>query len=103
MNVKRCSGLPGIEVALALGLLVLLPSKAYPVRPTDTAATIEVRDKPVEIHNKDQGWGELPSLAVTADYAYVAYDVREGYESHVYLARVPRRPGGEITKIRSPT
>jgi hypothetical protein len=53
--------------------------------------TIEI--EPVEIHSKEAGWAELPDVAVVRDHAYVAFGVREGHESHVYLSRVARGEG----------
>jgi hypothetical protein len=37
-----------------------------------------------------------------SEYTYVAYGVREGYESHLYLARIPRS-GGEVVKTQVDT
>jgi hypothetical protein len=63
--------------------------------------SLDLKEKPLKIHAKEDGWGELPALAITPEFAYVAYDVREGYESHVYLARIPRGDSGAaIERIR---
>ncbi len=61
--------------------------------------TVRLNEKPLILHSKEEGWAELPALATTPDYIYVAYDVREGYESHLYLARVARK-GGKVEKIQ---
>jgi hypothetical protein len=55
---------------------------------------------PIEVHSSAEGWGEYPSLAITDDFAYVAYDVREGNHSTLYLAKVSRdNPEWEHDKI----
>jgi hypothetical protein len=89
----------GIVLVMLFCALVLWVTESLAVRPTDSARTIWIDKKPVELHNKGAGWAEFPSLALDAQYAYVAYDVREGYESHVYLARISRETG-EIAKTR---
>jgi hypothetical protein len=78
---------------MALVLFVLafclgIETESYGIRPTDDAKTIGMVATPLEIHSKKSGWGELPCIAITPEFAYVAYDAREGYQSHVYLARI---------------
>jgi hypothetical protein len=88
-----------IMVAGCVVLALPDPGGALPQRQDVRVLTLE--NKPLEIHDRERGWAELPCVATTPDFAYVAYSVREGYESHVYLARVPRVGGeSEIEKVR---
>lgn len=49
-----------------------------------------VEGQPTELHNKVEGWGEYPSVAISKDFAYVAYDVRRGNRSQLYVCEIPR-------------
>ncbi len=56
-------------------------------------------EKPIVVHSKQDGWAELPAILTTPQYTYVTYDVRQGYKSHLYLARISR-DDGEVEKIQ---
>jgi hypothetical protein len=90
---------PRFILFLLLALVALWAAASHAIHPTDSARNISLDKKPFEIHHKDAGWAEFPSLAVDSQYAYIAYDVREGHQSHIYLARVSRATG-EIAKTR---
>jgi hypothetical protein len=92
-----------IATVLLIGIcsVAWLAASCHTVRADDEIRLLDLREKPFQLHSKDDGWGELPCIATTSDFAYVAYGVREGYESHVYLARVPRGDGeAKIENIR---
>jgi hypothetical protein len=54
---------------------------------------IFVKGEPVEIHSKAEGWGEYPALAISDASVYVAYGVRRGNRSQLYLCEIPRGEG----------
>jgi len=60
---------------------------------------LRLSQKPLLVHSKRDGWAELPALEMTPGYAYVAYDVRRDYESHVHVARIPLDGEGEVEDI----
>ncbi len=61
---------------------------------------VPLKDEIVLIHSKEDGWGELPALVCTNGYAYVAYDVRAGFKSLVYLSRVSADLTGSVERVR---
>ena len=66
------------------------------VRPADAqrrVTDIFVKGEPIELHNQSEGWGEYPCLATSEDFAYVAYDVRRGNMSQLYICEIPRVEG----------
>ena len=103
MNRDRCAVLVLIYLFIAVGFSQVGTALAGK-RADHPIGSTRLRDDVVCIHNAEDGCGESPSLAVTADMAYVAFGVRVGYESHIYLSRVPRRDrAGEIVTVRLDT
>jgi len=82
--------LPGALLVAVTVLSILTPHLSRAT--TDEGGVIEmtaVRD-PVVVHDGSAGWAEDPSLAVDADFTYVAYSVTQAERSHVYLSRLSR-------------
>ena len=103
-SIARQATIVVVTVALGICLSAGGLTLAYAARSWDDEVRVEMDRELLQVHSKDDGWGELPCLVATSDYAYVAYDVREGYQSHVYLCQIPRDAAEpQITKIRLDT
>lgn len=99
LNVtKRLLWLPPILVLLALAvpsshLTPTQPDEAHAADAHHRVTDIFVKGEPIELHNKSEGWGEYPALAISDDFAYVAYGVRRGNRSQLYVCEIPRVEG----------
>ncbi len=100
-NLRATKRLLWLIPVLALFVMILRFSHHRPAGPNvvlapdanQSVTDIFVKGEPIELHNQSEGWGEYPCLAMSEDFAYVAYDVRRGNMSQLYICEVPRVEG----------